>query len=108
MVYHQFMKHSNDYIYSKFYKEHFAYGKCTWRNGTQSARRFWYHWGNPEARYIRCSIKEFRALARNQARSIRRNALKRISVDSNEELIEEVETIIFQSENKFGKWYWFD
>lgn len=64
--------------------------------------------GNPEARYIRRSIKEFRALARNQARSIRRNALKRISVDSNEELIEEVETIIFQSENKFGKWYWFD
>lgn len=102
------MKNSNDYIYSKFYEEHFAYGKCTWRNGTQSARRFFYRWGNPMDRYIKRSIKEFKALARNQARSIKRNALKKIPIDSEEELIEEVETEIFQSENKFGKWYWFD
>ena len=102
------MQYSNDYIYSKFYEEHFSYGKCTWRNGTQSARRFFYRRGNPINRYIRRSIKEFKALARNQARSIRRNALKKIPIDSEEELIEEVETEIFQSENKFGKWYWFD
>ena len=53
-------------------------------------------------------LSQLKALARNQAHSIRRNALKRISIDSEEELIEEVETEIFQSENKFGKWYWID
>jgi hypothetical protein len=98
----------NDYCGSRWYYENLSDYNCTWRRGTQSARRFWRRWGNPFDRYIKKSIKEFRFEARNDAKSSIKCQLNKIDINSDDELIDQVLTDSFNYEHKFGKWYWFD
>ena len=96
----------NIYKNSEYYIENIA---CvTWKRGTQDARKFWFHWGNPVARYIRKSIKGEKSEIRKEARGNVKASLKKVNIDSSEEQIDEILTEVFGLENKSIPWYIFD
>ena len=96
----------NTYLNSEYYTENIAH--ASWRRGTQDARKFWFHWGNPVARYIRKSIKGEKSEIRKEARGNVKAQLKKVNIDSSEEQIDEILTEVFDLENKSIPWYIFD
>lgn len=73
--------------------------------GTAHARRFWYRWGNPVDRYVHKALKEDRATKRNDARGNVSSILKSISVDADNEIVDEVLTKVFNRETSHARWY---
>lgn len=74
----------------------------------QDVRKFWFHWGNPVARYIRKSINGEKSEIRKEARGNVKASLKKVNIDSSEEQIDEILTEVFDLENKSIPWYIFD
>lgn len=66
----------NTYKNSEYYIDNIAHASC--RRGTQDARKFWFHWGNPAARYIRKSIKGEKSEIRKEAHGNIKASLKKL------------------------------
>lgn len=96
----------NNYKSSQYYIENIEH--ASWRRGTQDARKFWFHWGNPFDRYIRKSIKSENSEIRKRARGNVKTSLKKVNIDSSEEQIDEILTEVFDYENHIIPWYEFE
>ena len=95
-------KKKNGYEFSRYYNEHFAWTKASWRFGSKG-------WNTSVFdRYITKSIKSYEAELRNIGRGNRKIALKQIAIDSSEEWIEDVEVVMLNTCSKRVKWHWFD
>ncbi len=96
----------NNYKSSEYYIRNIE--GALWRRGTKSARKFWFRWGNPFDRYIRKSIKGEKSRVRKDARGNIKASLKKVTIDSSEEQIDEILTEVFDFENRQIPWYVFD
>jgi len=94
---------SNSYIDSRFYRENYNWWNASWMHGTQKSRR-----KTPWGRKWRRLAKSENAYIRNRAKSLARLEYKKVSIDSDEELIEKIETRIVNAEKPRARWYWFD
>lgn len=93
---------SNSYIESAFYKN--VIRNETWHRGTRKGRTFWRAWMRDWERMV-VSTNNWLI---NQKKSYRRQELKRIDIDSDDEYIEVIETNIANTYKDVAKWYWFD
>ncbi len=91
---------SNSYTESAFYRENIRYR----RSGTKKSKAFRRAWMRDWERMVVSTNNELI----NQKKSYRRQELKRIGIDSDDELIEEIEANIVDTYKDVAKWYWFD
>lgn len=94
----------NSYTCSKFYETHYDWWHASWRRGTQKARKEWLPFYRRYARFA----KSENASIRNRHKSLARMEYKKVAIDSDEELIEKIETRIANAIQPRARWYWFD
>ena len=91
---------SNSYTESAFYRENIRYSS----RGTRKGKTFSRIW----ARCMERMVVSTNNWLINQKKSYRRQELKRIDIDSDDELIEEIEANIADTYKDVAHWYWFD
>lgn len=91
---------SNSYTESAFYRENIRYSSRGTRKGKAFSRAC--------MRYLKRMVVSTNNWLINQKKSYRRQELKRIDIDSDDELIELVEANIADTYKDVAHWYWFD
>lgn len=92
-----------DYRESRFYQENFNWYFATWRHGTQKAKRDISDW-----KIFKKYMKNFNSFSRNHTRVNIKSNLQKISINSEDEEIEDIYSRIFNLERQKAKWYYFD